>query len=223
MTIKEFFSFRRNRFFWFNIVAMGGVMCGFFFGVMRWLDIYTHHGEAVVVPDVKGMSVREAETVFANRGLVCMVADSTYRKDLTPGCVLDNKPTAGQKVKEGRIVYLTINTYSIPPKNVPDVADNSSLRQAEARLLAAGFKLAAIDTVRGELDWVYGVRYGDRLLEQGEEVPTGAALVLVVGDGSGELPHNREDSLAVDSLSIAKPVEVSKRRQQDDTEEESWF
>ena len=223
MTIKEFFSFRRNRLFWFNIVAMGVVICGFFFGLMRWLDIYTHHGEAVVVPDVKGMSVREAEAVFAGRGLVCMVSDSTYRKDLTPGSVLDNHPSAGQKVKEGRIVYLTINTYSIPPKSVPDVADNSSLRQAEARLLAAGFKLAAIDTVRGELDWVYGVKYDDRLLEQGEEVPTGAALVLVVGDGSGELPRYGKDSLAVDSQSVAKSDVIPRRSQQNDAEEESWF
>ena len=31
------------------------------FGVLKGLDIYTRHGEAVVVPNVKGMGVTEAE------------------------------------------------------------------------------------------------------------------------------------------------------------------
>ena len=36
------------------------------FGVLKWLDVYTRHGEAVVVPDVKGMTVREAEMLLRN-------------------------------------------------------------------------------------------------------------------------------------------------------------
>lgn len=33
-------------------------------GTLKGLDIYTRHGEAVIVPDVKGMSVSEAEKMF---------------------------------------------------------------------------------------------------------------------------------------------------------------
>ncbi len=57
MTIKDFFSFRQNRFFWANILAMAVVVVGLLFGVLKGLDIYTRHGEAVIVPDVKGMGV----------------------------------------------------------------------------------------------------------------------------------------------------------------------
>ena len=57
MTIKEFFSIRQNRYFWVNLIAMAVVVVGLVFGVLKGLDIYTRHGEAVVVPDVKGMSV----------------------------------------------------------------------------------------------------------------------------------------------------------------------
>ena len=70
MTIKDFFSFRQNRFFWANILAMAVVVVGLLFGVLKGLDIYTRHGEAVIVPDVKGMGVEEAEKMFRNRGLV---------------------------------------------------------------------------------------------------------------------------------------------------------
>lgn len=187
MTIKGFFSFRQNKFFWLNLLAMVIVVAGVIYGVLKGLDVYTRHGEAVVVPDVKGMRVGEAERIFRNRGLSCVVADSTYVKNLTAGCILEYSPSAGQKVKEGRIVYLTINTLAVPRCAVPDVADNSSLRQAEARLLAAGFRLVEIEQIAGEKDWVYGVKYKGRMLEQDEQVPVGASLVIVVGNGEEEL------------------------------------
>mgnify|MGYP000845739964 CR=1 FL=1 len=68
MTIKEFFSFRQNKYFWINILAMIAVVVLLMFGTLKGIDIYTHHGEAVVVPDVKGMTVAEAGAVFDSRG-----------------------------------------------------------------------------------------------------------------------------------------------------------
>ena len=68
---------------------------------------------------------------------------------MAAGIVLDVNPGIGQKVKEGRTIYLTINTLSIPLRAVPDVADNSSLRQAQAKVLAAGFKLTEIQLMNG--------------------------------------------------------------------------
>ena len=81
------------------------------FGTLKGIDIYTHHGEAVVGPDVKGMTVGEAGKVCENKGLACVISDSTYVKDKPAGCILDYNPAAGQKVKEGRINYLTINRH----------------------------------------------------------------------------------------------------------------
>lgn len=214
MTIKEFFSFRQNKFFWLNLVAMIVVCALLLFGVLKGLDIYTRHGEAVVVPNVKGMSVAEAEKQFANQGLTCLVSDSSYVKNLAAGCILDYNPAAGQKVKQGRTIYLTINRLSIPLHDVPDVADNSSMRQAQARLLASGFKLNENEQVPGEKDWVYGVKYKGRLLEKCEKVPEGATLTLMVGDG-GEYPEEG-DSINVENAATAAPVHNA-------SEEDSWF
>lgn len=216
MALKDFFSSRQGRFLWVNLLAMFLVLAGLVFGVLKGLDVYTRHGEAVVVPDVKGMGVQEAEKMFRNRGLLCEVSDSSYVKTLPAGSILEHNPAAGQKVKEGRIVYLTINTMNIPLQEVPDVADNSSLRQAEARILASGFKLDSVEYIPGEKDWVYGVKYRGRELTTGEKVPTGAMLMLVAGNG-GELPT---DSLAVDSL--GNPVEPVVPAD-DSAADESWF
>lgn len=215
MTIKDFFSFRQNRLFWANILAMVIVVVGLLFGVLKGLDIYTRHGEAVIVPDVKGMGVEEAGKIFRNHGLVCIVSDSSYVKALPAGCILGYNPAAGQKVKEGRTIYLTINKIEIPLHVVPDVADNSSLRQAEARILASGFKLAEIQYISGEKDWVYGVKYKGRQLSIGEKVPVGAVLTLIVGDG-GVL---QTDSLGTEPVGDAvQPVSS-----EDSAADESWF
>ncbi|WP_294534816.1 PASTA domain-containing protein [uncultured Bacteroides sp.] len=213
MTFKEFFSFRKNISFWLNIVAMVVVGIGFIFGVLEWLDVYTRHGETVTVPNVREMTVEEAEKAFRQEGLVCVISDTRYVKNLAAGIVLDMKPNAGEKVKEGRTIYLTINTREVPLRAVPDVADNSSFRQAEAKLQSVGFKLTEVQLIPGEKDWVYGVKYQDRELSAGEKVPVGAALTLIVGDGLGELSG---DSLNVDSLQIQAEPSAP-------VHEESWF
>lgn len=213
MTFKEFFSFRKNISFWLNIVAMVVVGIGVIFGVLEWLDVYTRHGETVTVPNVREMTVEEAEKAFRQEGLVCVISDTRYVKNLAAGIVLDMKPNAGEKVKEGRTIYLTINTREVPLRAVPDVADNSSFRQAEAKLQSVGFKLTEVQLIPGEKDWVYGVKYQDRELSAGEKVPVGAALTLIVGDGLGELSG---DSLDVDSLQIQAEPSTP-------VHEESWF
>ena len=216
MTIKEFFSFKTNKFFWLNIIAMIVVVIVMVFGVLKWLDIHTHHGETVMVPDVKGMTVEEATKMFRNHGLVCVISDTKYVKDEAAGIILDLKPGVGEKVKEGRTVYLTVNTLDIPLRVIPDVADNSSLRQAEAKLQSAGFKLTEIQLIHGEKDWVYGVKYQGRQLTAGEKIPMGASLTLMVGDGAGDMTE--EDSIDTDA-DTEKPVASETSPVQDD----SWF
>lgn len=212
MTIKDFFSFKTNKHFWLNLLAMVVVVTLLFFGVLKWLDAYTRHGEAVVVPDVKGMTVGEAEQLFRNRGLVCIVSDSTYVKNKPAGSILDVTPSIGQKVKEGRLIYLTINTLSVPLRPVPDVADNSSVRQAQAKILASGFKLSENELIPGERDWVYGIKYDGRSLEMGDKVPVGATLTLLVGDGEA-LPLHNDSIQSTDSLTDTT----------ESTVDDSWF
>ena len=214
MTIKEFFSFKTNKFFWLNIVAMIVVVVVMIFGVLKWMDVYTHHGETVVVPDVKGMTTEEAAKMFRNRGLVAVISDTKYVKDKAAGIILELKPGVGEKVKERRTVYLTVNTLDVPLRVIPDVADNSSLRQAQAKLLSAGFKLNEVQLVNGEKDWVYGVKYQGRQLTAGEKIPMGASLTLMVGDGAGDTVE--EDSIDID-LDTEEPVASESSSTQDDS------
>ena len=205
ISLKEFFSFKRNRFFWLNLIAMIVVVIGAAWGTLHWLDNYTRHGQSVTVPNVKGLPLRAAENEINKLGLNAIAIDSNYVKGMPAGAVLEQTPESNSKVKEGRTVYLTINTADVPKIAIPDIIDNSSSRQAEARLRAMGFKLTAPELIEGEKDWVYGVKYKEHQLMSGDKVPRESVLTLCIGAGEAGLPG---DSIQGDSIIVLddKPV-----------------
>ena len=212
---KDFFSFRKNRFFCINIIGMIVVVCAVVWGTLAWLDSYTRHGEAHIVPDVKNKSIEEAAKILNNGTMKSVVIDSNYVKGVPAGMVLEQTPAAGSRVKEGRTVYLTITTTSVPLVALPDIIDNSSVRQAAAKLKSIGFRLTEPELVPGEQDWVYGIKYRGKELKSGEKIPHEALLTLCVGD-----THLR-DSLSVDSTYIELNAipETDEKAEVDD----SWF
>ena len=110
ISLKDFFSFKNNRFFWLNLIAMPCFVVAVILGVLHWLDTYTHHGESIIVPNVNGLPLKQAEIEFDKKNLKFMVVDSNYVKGMLAGAILDQKPAGGEKVKKGRTIYLTINT-----------------------------------------------------------------------------------------------------------------
>ena len=212
ISLKDFFSFKKNRAFWLNLIAMPIVVLAIIFGVLHWLDDYTHHGQSIIVPNVKGLPFKQAEAEFNKKNLKAVVVDSNFVKGMPAGAVLEQKPSSGAKVKTGRTIYLTINTAEMPRVAIPDIIDNSSYRQAEARLRALGFKLTAPEIISGEKDWVYAVKYMEKELTNGEKIPRESVLTLIIGND-----EIKADSLNTDSLIIGTPKGTNP------VIDESWF
>ena len=212
ISLKDFFSFKKNRAFWLNLIAMPIVVLAIIFGVLHWLDDYTHHGQSIIVPNVKGLPLKQAEAEFNKKNLKAVVIDSNFVKGMPAGAVLEQKPSSGAKVKTGRTVYLTINTAEMPRVAIPDIIDNSSYRQAEARLRALGFKLTAPEIISGEKDWVYAVKYMEKELTNGEKIPRESVLTLVIGNDEIKADSLNTDSLIVGTTKGENPVI-----------DESWF
>jgi len=188
MSAKDFFGKMVSGYFWGNLLAMALVVLALCVGVKYGLEFYTHHGLNIVVPKVKGMTYSKARQLLEEDGLVVMVSDSGYNKTLPPDCILAQSPAYGAKVKQGHTVYITVNSPSSPPFAIPDIVDNSSLREAEAKLTAMGFRLLPAQRVSGERDWVYGIICRGRRVSNGERVPIDYPLTLMVGNGSiGEM------------------------------------
>lgn len=184
MNAKKFFKKVCNRFLLLNLLAMVVVVVLLCLGVGYGLDLYTHHGEGIEVPELKGMRYQKARLLLEEKELNIVVSDSGYNKTLPADCILAQMPGHGQKVKEGHTIYVTVNSPSSPTFAIPDIVDNSSLREAEAKLTAMGFRLAPTQRVTGEKDWVYGILCRGRRVSNGDRIPIDYPLTLMVGSGA---------------------------------------
>jgi beta-lactam-binding protein with PASTA domain len=183
MKTKEFFGKFCSKFLFWNLIAMALVVILLVVGVNYGLDWYTHHGESIRVPNIEGMRIDKARETMEECGLEIVVTDSGYNRRLPADCVLTQNPGAGLTVKSGHIIYVTINSSNSPSVAIPDVVDNSSYREAEAKLISLGFKVLPPQYVTGEKDWVYGVSCNGRKVSTGERISIEQPLTLLVGSG----------------------------------------
>lgn len=197
MTTSEFISKFKSRYLWGNLFAMLCVVTLLGLGVKYGIEIYTHHGESIAIPDLRHKKFADAEQILKNLDLQVVVSDTGYVKTLPPGCVLEQSPAAGERVKSGHIIYLTVNASHTPTLTLPDIIDNSSLREAMAKLTAMGFKLAMPQFVPGEKDWVYGVLVGGKSVVTGSKISVEDSLVIQVGNGMRD---------ASDSVNYIDPI-----------------
>ena len=210
MNIKESLRKIFDRFVVINLLAMLVVIILLCIGVGFGLDIYTHHGENIEVPNLKGMNCEKAERQLAELGLTVVVSDSGHNKKLPANSILLQTPGEGQKVKRGHVIYVTVNSPSSPSFALPDLVDNSSYREAEARLTAMGFRLDPPKMVDGEKDWVYGILCRGHRVSNGDRVSIDHPLTLMVGKGTIE---------DLDDIDMVGAEEVEESGDADDFEE----
>jgi len=198
----------------FNNNRLGGVLAnaalalsillvisiGYFF---IYLPNSTNHGESITVPDLKGRSLEDLESFLADHDLRYVVSDSSYSRELPPLSVLLQFPKPGAKVKENRIIYVTINQVEPPTVPLPELVDRSRVN--------AEVVLKSNELVRGEvilqpdplLNIVKEMRYKGQPITAGTRVPKGAVIDIVVGDGNGPADFTI-GSLVGDSFELAK-------------------
>ena len=187
---------------------------GIIWGVLNWLDVYTRHNEAIVVPDIKGLKLDEAIPFLENNHLRYNVVDSVFSKEVAPGAIVEVIPNVGAKVKEGRILFITINALTSQMAAIPEITD-LSFRQAYALLKSRGFNQIEVEYVLGEYkDLAIGVECKGRMLNTGELMPLTSSLILKISGGPDMDTLELEGE--ADSLDL-KPGESI------NNDEENWF
>ncbi len=178
-------SFLLSRTFFYNILLLLGIGIVLFFLISALLNSYTHHGENISVPDLRGKKVASLNDILKEHNFHFKVVDSIFDADKTPGTVLDQDPAPKSMVKENRTLYLTINAFNPPDVKMPDLVD-VSYRQAEAMLQSFGLVTGDI-SYRSDLakNAVLEQRYKNKVIKPGTMIPKGSAIDLILGDGMG--------------------------------------
>ncbi|MDX1278622.1 PASTA domain-containing protein [Oceanihabitans sediminis] len=159
------------------------------FLMLRWLSYTTNHGEFETVPDLKGKSIEVAEMELKENNLVMQIQDSAnFNPDYPKFSVIEQDPAFGEKVKENRKIYITLNPSGYRKIQVPDLTERT-FRQAKPMLEALGFEIGKITYVDylGK-DEVVRLSFKGEKLEAGELLPKTSKIDIVLGNG------NRPDS-----------------------------
>ena len=173
-----------GRKFLYNLLGLGVLIVGITVAVHWGLRSYTRHGDEIDVPELKGLSVDKAVQRIRDAGLRATLSDSVYVKELPANTIYSQSVTAGTHVKAGRIVHLTVNSSHPPMVLLPDLADNCSVREARMKLTVLGIKNVTVESIDGELDWVYGLKVNGKNAAAYDRIPSESKVTLVVGNGS---------------------------------------
>lgn len=195
MSISELFKKIFSRVLTLNCLGMIVLTLLLGVGTLVGLGMYTHHGEEITVPDIRGVDYEVAQKKLKALGLEIEVCDTGYVYNKAAYCVLEQSVKAGEKVKPGRLISLTINAPGPRLLTLPDLAENCSRREAEDKLRIMGFKLGAPEYIMGDPDWVYGVKINGREVLAGTKVSASTPLTLVIGVGGETDEYNGNDSL----------------------------
>lgn len=183
MNPSEFIKKFKSRYLWCNLCAMALVVVAACAGVKFGLDMYTHHGESIAIPDVRRKAFADADYLLRETGMTVVVSDTGYVRGLPPDCILEQSPAPGECVKSGHVIYLTVNASHTPTLTIPDIIDNSSLREAMAKLQAMGFKITRPMFIEGEKDWVYGLVVRGCQVKAGDRIGIDDYITIQVGNG----------------------------------------
>lgn len=181
MSLRKFLT---SKVFFIQVAIALVIIVVLVFGIMKWLSFTTNHGEEITVPDLSKLSVEVAEEKLDALDLEYVLLDTTeYQKDFPKFSVVKQDPIAGSKVKEGRKIYIKVNSDAYRDIVMPDLIEQT-LRQAEPTLKALGLELGE-KTYKPYLgkDMVLEMRYKGRKLKAGDKIPKSSKIDLVLGDG----------------------------------------
>jgi len=194
MSLREYLS---SKVFLIQILIAALIIAVLGYLFMHWLTFTTDHGKEITVPNLSKMSEEQVEEKLDELNLEYVFLDSVdYKKDYPKHSVVEQDPVAGAKVKEGRKIYIKVNSSGFSTVRIPDLIEKT-YRQAGPTLKSLGLEEGTI-TYKPYLgkDMVLEMRLNGRKLNPGDKVFKSSKIDLVLGDGEVGFEETQTDSLA---------------------------
>ena len=188
----------------------------------NYLDNLTMHGEKVIVPNVLKKKVNELDSILISRGFRYEIMDSVWERRLPKGIVISQKPAAGDSVKQGRKVYLTINSRSdkMITLSIGSIINGTSTTNGAMEYLSS-IDVDHDSTIFVPHDWndiVLGFQdVKGKKLKDGDKIKAGSKIRLIVGHVGGEkirtpkvlgLPLKEAVKILKKNLLNVSPIEI---------------
>jgi eukaryotic-like serine/threonine-protein kinase len=151
--------------------------------LLIWMNLYTRHGQARPVPDFTGLTIEQTAKLAKKSRLRYQVIDSVYTTLVPRGCVAEQNPKAGFKVKKWRNVALIINAFKPEMVAMPNLV-NLPIRQALAQIESSGLEMGE-SRYRSDIsiNVVLDQLYNGKKISEGDSIQKGSVVDLVLGKG----------------------------------------
>ncbi len=160
------------------IIVVGGIMI-----TLIWLNFYTRHGQARPVPDFYGLTMAQTEKLARKSKLRYEVIDSIYTTLVPRGCVAEQNPKPGFKVKKWRNIVLTINANNPEMVAMPNLVD-LPIRQALALIESSGLETGQLRYKPDlSINVVIEQLYKGKNVTEGDSLQKGSVIDLILGKG----------------------------------------
>ncbi|WP_321998125.1 PASTA domain-containing protein [Draconibacterium orientale] len=180
-------KFITSRAFVRHLLIAIGLVALLFFITFKGLQQYTQHGISYPVPALTGLSLDKATASAEANMLRVEVIDSVYNKNFEPGTVVDQLPLANSRVKENRVIRITINSNE-PEKVVLPRLTDISFRQAQVIIESTGLQVGNISYQPSEYNDLVLKSLQDSVeIFEGNKIIKGSEVDLVVGRSQGNM------------------------------------
>jgi beta-lactam-binding protein with PASTA domain len=160
------------------IIGVAGIMI-----LVIWMNFYTRHGQARPVPNFIGLTMEQTTRLARKNRLRYQIIDSIYTTTVPRGCIAEQNPKPGFKVKKWRNIVLTINAFHPEMVAMPNLVD-LPLRQAKSLVESSGLEIGLLK-YRPDLsiDVVIDQQYNGRNIREGDSIQKGSVVDLILGKG----------------------------------------
>jgi len=138
-------------------------------------------GKIITAPDLTGLTIEQAEAKCSKYDLKVEASDYKYSDDYAIDEICEQDPPAGDKVRQGKTISVTISKGG-EEGTVPNLVGKSK-SEAEKLLTKYGFKV-------GNETYKTSGEDKDTVIEQtpgaGEETKPGSEIDIVLSDGKGD-------------------------------------
>jgi beta-lactam-binding protein with PASTA domain len=180
MSIKDFIL---SKTFLKNIGLAALIFVGFIMLLLIWLNFYTRHGQSRPVPSFIGLTMDQTVKLARKSRLKYQIIDSVYTSDVPRGCIAEQNPVPGFKVKKKRNIMLTINAFNPEMVAMPNLV-NLPKRQAIALIESSGLQMGISRyTPDISFDVVLKQIYDGKEIQEGDSIQKGSEIDLLLGKG----------------------------------------
>jgi eukaryotic-like serine/threonine-protein kinase len=160
------------------IIVVGSVLV-----LLIWMNFYTRHGQARPVPDFVGLTMEQTTKLAKKSKLRFQVIDSIYTTTVPRGCIAEQNPKPGFKVKKWRNIVLTINAFHPEMVAMPNLV-NLPKRQALLLIESSGLEIGLLKYKPDlSIDVVIDQQYNGTNIHEGDSLQKGSVIDLILGKG----------------------------------------